>query len=124
MKIHQDGSSMGDDNIQRYFKEGDPKYDPDLNSKTYESIPTKAKIEVFRDLKKEEQYIIQNVILPAVNDISQYALNEPEKAREAIKKVMENKLFRFHYWDDDDNVGAEDNNNDNDKMVELDIEEE
>jgi integrase/recombinase XerD len=123
MKIHQDGSSMGDDNIQRYFKEGDPKYDPDLNSKTYESIPTEAKIQVFRDLKKEEQYIIQNVILPAVNDISQYALNEPEKAREAIKKAMENKLFRFHYWDDD-NVGADDNNNDNDKMVELDIEEE
>jgi hypothetical protein len=30
--------------------------------------------------------------------MSQYALNEPDKAREAIKKVMNNELFRKYYW--------------------------
>ena len=53
-------------------------------------------------------HIIQNVILPAVNEISQYALNEPDKAREAVKKVMDNELFRKHYWTNDD---EEDYNN-------------
>ena len=53
-------------------------------------------------------HVIQNVILPAVNEISQYALNEPDKARGAVKKVMDNELFRKHYWTNDD---EEDSNN-------------
>jgi len=53
-------------------------------------------------------HVIQNVILPAVNEILQYTLNEPDKAREAVKKFMDNELFRKHYWTNDD---EEDSNN-------------
>jgi hypothetical protein len=35
-------------------------------------------------------------------------LNEPDKAREVVKKVMDNELFRKHYWRNDD---EEDSNN-------------
>jgi len=35
-------------------------------------------------------------------------LNEPDKAREAVKKFMDNELFRKHYWTNDD---EEDSNN-------------
>ena len=33
---------------------------------------------------------------------------EPDRAREAVKKVMDNELFRKHYWTNDD---EEDSNN-------------
>jgi hypothetical protein len=35
-------------------------------------------------------------------------LNEPDKAREVVKKVMDNELFIKHYWRNDD---EEDSNN-------------
>jgi integrase/recombinase XerD len=98
MKVHQD---MSYDNLLKEFKEEGNKDDDNnnvLNSKKFEQIPIETKIKLCLEVKDESQHVIQNVILPAVNDISQYALNEPDKAREAIKKVMNNELFRKYYW--------------------------
>jgi len=92
---------MSYDNLVKEYKEEENKDDDNskvLNSKKFEQIPIETKIKLCLEVKDESQHVIQNVILPAVNDISQYALNEPDKAREAIKKVMNNELFRKYYW--------------------------
>jgi len=116
MKVHQEG--MNNKNIIRSFKKGDPKYDPDLNSKRFEQIPIKAKIQITKDIRKEHQQIIQDIILPAVNDISQYAFSEPDKAKAAIKNVLENKLFQMHYWEGYDNEKYI-NESDPNKMIDI-----
>jgi hypothetical protein len=117
MKVHQEGD-MNDKNIIRSFKKGDPKYDPELNSEQFEQIPIEAKIQITKNIRKEQQHIIQNIILPAVNDISQYAFSEPDKAKAAIKNVLENKLFQMHYWeghDDEKYINESDPN----KMIDV-----
>ncbi len=116
MKVHQEG--MNNKNIIRSFKKGDPKYDPELNSKQFEQLPIEAKIQITKDIRKEQQHIIQDIILPAVNDISQYAFSEPDKAKAAIKNVLENKLFQMHYWeghDDEKYINESDPN----KMIDI-----
>jgi integrase/recombinase XerD len=104
MNVNQ---NMTYDNLTKQFnnKEGHKEEDDILNSKDFEQIPIDTKIKLCLDIKDESQHIIQNVILPAVNDISKYALTEPDKAKESVKKVLENESFRKHFWYDanDDN---------------------
>jgi hypothetical protein len=106
MNVNQ---NMTYDNPTKQFnnKEGHKEDDDILNSKDFEQIPIDTKIKLCLDIKDESQHIIQNVILPAVNDISKYALTEPDKAKESVKKVLENESFRKHFWYD----ANDDNNN-------------
>jgi integrase/recombinase XerD len=106
MNVNQ---NMTYDNLTKQFnnKEGHKEEDDILNSKDFEQIPIDTKIKLCLDIKDESQHIIQNVILPAVNDISKYALTEPDKAKESVKKVLENESFRKHFWYD----ANDDNNN-------------
>jgi hypothetical protein len=53
-----------------------------------------------KEIKAEQQDIVGNIILPAVNDISKHVFSEPAKCRNIIKQVMDNELFRFHFWYD------------------------
>jgi hypothetical protein len=52
-----------------------------------------TKIKLRLDIKNESQHVIQNVILPAVNDISKHTFTEPEKAIDIIKRVMDDPRY-------------------------------